>query len=507
VFGLATIPAFVWLFWSWTSSPTLTTLTKPYQVTGTEVKQDLESKSTLTFQEVSESYQIVDTKDGIDIQFANQTASDPLSGETAKLTLNFPKDYSQPLSIKLDNERTIEITDLGGKGDYTVDTIGQEPTQEPTLPGQEKSFLERLLSLRGLVSQSKSETPQHYLRYTSKDQRKSLLYAFQKDQASGEKQLKHWTLYKEGDGVEKEAYQFTNSKIKINEVGVAEVFYYGEKQINDEKVKAEVDSNLMERAQRTLQKELGEDLLNTNHTPDFTIPKPYYIDNQGAKHEGEWKLNDETNILTVNITTDSYPIALDPTLSFTAPGDTTTGSVITGESASNFFGTSLTAGDFNSDGRMDLAVGATGYSSSTGRVYLFYNDGGIATTAATADVIITGPGTNWRFAWTLLTSGDFNDDGKADLVVGATSLGGTGKAYIFYNDGSIPSDAASADITITGEAASSLGVSLASGDFNADGEIDLAVGASGYTTNTGRVYIFYGSAELTAELKSPVRMS
>jgi hypothetical protein len=31
----------------------------------------------------------------------------------------------------------------------------------------------------------------------------------------------------------------------------------------------------------------------------------------------------------------------------------------------------------------------TGYSTNIGRAYLFYNDGSIPTTAATADVIIT----------------------------------------------------------------------------------------------------------------------
>jgi hypothetical protein len=46
-----------------------------------------------------------------------------------------------------------------------------------------------------------------------------------------------------------------------------------------------------------------------------------------------------------------------------------------GETTSNNFGYSLTSGDFNADGKTDLAVGANTYSSSTGRAYLFYNDG------------------------------------------------------------------------------------------------------------------------------------
>ena len=43
-----------------------------------------------------------------------------------------------------------------------------------------------------------------------------------------------------------------------------------------------------------------------------------------------------------------------------------------GNVTSDFFGgSSLTVGDLNSDGRTDLIVGSKGYSSSTGRVYLY----------------------------------------------------------------------------------------------------------------------------------------
>ncbi|MDD5397409.1 MAG: FG-GAP repeat protein [Candidatus Moranbacteria bacterium] len=174
--------------------------------------------------------------------------------------------------------------------------------------------------------------------------------------------------------------------------------------------------------------------------------------------------------------------------------------IITGEVPS-YFGMHMTAGDFNADGKIDLAVGAMGYSSNTGRVYIFYNDGSIPTTAATADVIITGE-SGGSFFGSSLVSGDFNSDGKTDLAVGAYFIStSTGKVYIFYNDGSIPTTAATADLNITGEVTlSSFGFVLAAGDFNADGKTDLAVGAVGYSLNTGRVYIFYndGSIPTTA---------
>jgi formylmethanofuran dehydrogenase subunit C len=163
--------------------------------------------------------------------------------------------------------------------------------------------------------------------------------------------------------------------------------------------------------------------------------------------------------------------------------------VITGE-ATSYFGASLVSGDFNADGKTDLAVGAYWYSTQAGRTYIFYNDGSIPTTAATADVIITGEASS--YFGISLTSGDFNADGKTDLTVGASGYStSTGRTYIFYNDGSIPTTAVTADVIITGEAGSYLGYSLNSGDFNADGKTDLAVGAYTYSSNTGRTYIFY----------------
>ena len=171
--------------------------------------------------------------------------------------------------------------------------------------------------------------------------------------------------------------------------------------------------------------------------------------------------------------------------------------IITGEASSNNFGISLAAGDFNADTKVDLAVGAENYSSYTGRAYIFYNDGSIPTTAATADVIITGDAGS--FFGHSLAAGDFNADGTTDLAVGATSWSATdlGHIYIFYNDGSIPTTAATADVTFTGVAVRDYyGYSLAAGDINADGSTDLIVGADGYNNlgYTGRAYIYYQHA-------------
>ncbi|MFA5937702.1 MAG: FG-GAP repeat protein, partial [Candidatus Paceibacterota bacterium] len=176
-------------------------------------------------------------------------------------------------------------------------------------------------------------------------------------------------------------------------------------------------------------------------------------------------------------------------------------SIITGETSSNYFSYSLAAGDFNNDGKTDLAVGAYGYTSSTGRAYLFYQ-GNFPDSAANADAIISGQATGNNFGYSL-AAGDFNNDGKTDLAVGARGYtSNTGRAYLFWNDGTGADFgtvacttgclAANADAIISGQATTNyFGYSLAAGDFNADGKTDLAVGAYGYTTFTGRAYLFW----------------
>ena len=71
---------------------------------------------------------------------------------------------------------------------------------------------------------------------------------------------------------------------------------------------------------------------------------------------------------------------------------------ITGAGGDDHFGTQVATGDFNYDSKTDLLVSASAYSGggNKGRAYIFYNDGTMPTTAGTADVTITGT-TDWDF--------------------------------------------------------------------------------------------------------------
>ncbi|MDP1619749.1 MAG: FG-GAP-like repeat-containing protein, partial [bacterium] len=402
----------------------------------------------------------------------------------AEFKINFPADYAKPIEVKLDGERAIQITDANG-GKY-----------------DDQLLTEKMALTEGQDGEVRQTPETKYLKYSSG--RKSAYYAYQKDQAQGERKLKHWTVYQKSDGqAEQESYVFQNAKLKPGLQGEVQVYYFGDQQIQNEKTMADVEPSLLERAQRTIQKEAGEDILNNGQKPDFIIPEPYYIDKDGKTVALKWEIDAEKNSINLNFTPgeETYPIALDPTLQFTVPGQSNTATTIDGEISSSF-GFSMTSGDFNADGRLDLVVGAQSYSSNTGRVYIFYNNESIPSSAVTADVIIDGESAGGLFGHSF-AAGDFNNDGRIDLAVSAHYYSSEiGRVYVFYNDGYFPATSAAADVEITGESAELFGYAIAAGDFNADGKTDLAVGANWYSSNTGRAYIFYNDGSIPTDAAS-----
>jgi hypothetical protein len=110
---------------------------------------------------------------------------------------------------------------------------------------------------------------------------------------------------------------------------------------------------------------------------------------------------------------------------------------ITGENVGNRFGQSVSgAGDVDGSDYNDIIVGAPGYSSDTGRAYIFYGDGSIPTSAGSADKTLTGEATGDQFGFVVSNAGDVDNNGKDDCIVGApyNDDAGTdaGKAYVYY---------------------------------------------------------------------------
>jgi FG-GAP-like repeat len=153
---------------------------------------------------------------------------------------------------------------------------------------------------------------------------------------------------------------------------------------------------------------------------------------------------------------------------------------------------SVAAGDFNGDGKQDLAA-ATG----DGVVTLLGNGGGGLTAAATPPAVLPG------YADWLAAPGDLNGDGNADLVAVDHENGGFKIRILLGNGmGGFTVSPQTPPVTVKGDPDEYVSLQVQIADFNGDGKLDLVA------AGTANVWILLndGTARFALASGSPFKV-
>jgi hypothetical protein len=169
------------------------------------------------------------------------------------------------------------------------------------------------------------------------------------------------------------------------------------------------------------------------------------------------------------------------------------------------YGTSVAfAGDTNGDGLSEILVGAPRFANGQdqeGRVWV-YSGANLTVPSMTLEVDTDMA----RFGTAVASAGDVNQDGYADIIVGAPfydiGSGATGAVFVYY--GSPSGVPPSPSWVMEGDQADSMfGQAVASaGDVNHDGYDDVIVAARSYDNGQpgeGSVFVYLGSASGLAD--------
>ena len=191
----------------------------------------------------------------------------------------------------------------------------------------------------------------------------------------------------------------------------------------------------------------------------------------------------------VTVSALATPIATDETLTDTPP-----------QTRANF-GTALATGDINGDSADDLVVGAP--RPGFGRAVVLYGPEFASRTT------IPAPDSEPLFGEAVAT-GDVNNDGYDDVIAGSkyADVGfeaGAGEAFVFYGPALATWQRL---VDPQPQSAAAFGVSVSSGDLNADGFDEVIVGA--WDSNippfvkAGQAFVYWGPALTTVTtLQSP----
>ncbi len=153
----------------------------------------------------------------------------------------------------------------------------------------------------------------------------------------------------------------------------------------------------------------------------------------------------------------------------------------------NAAATQILSGDFNADGWLDVAA-FYAYGNNQSRIFLFANNhhGGFDAPSVLWD---SGPH-NWNGGTTQLLSGDFNGDGKQDIAALYGYDGSRSRIWLFKGNGTGLDAPVNAWDSGPGNWEGSA-TKLAATDFNNDGKTDIGA-LYGYIGNQTRIFSLAG---------------
>eukprot|EP01040_Poterioochromonas_malhamensis_P011861 gene11862-12938_t len=187
------------------------------------------------------------------------------------------------------------------------------------------------------------------------------------------------------------------------------------------------------------------------------------------------------------------------TFSLSSLSSSTQGTTIAGQSLS-YTGFSVAIGDVNHDGVQDVIIGAPNYNTQTGRVYIVSGGSTLSSiTLPSTFVTLDGSSANYYAAFNLAVV-DYNGDGEDDLLICGFKSSSSTHQVTYLVPGPITMSMdfqTTPPITISSGSSYWVGFSAASaGDLNSDGSKDFLLGG-------GQVYLVYGSSSLISFQVSP----